>query len=67
MTLLEGLGDFLASPRRGYGFAIHEVKEMLAEVRLLLEHELDFRREQATLGAKPPGCTAPALAFACRG
>ncbi|HTX39746.1 MAG TPA: AarF/UbiB family protein [Bryobacteraceae bacterium] len=49
MTLLQKLGAFLASPRRGYGFAIHEVKEMLAEVRLLLEHELDFRREQASL------------------
>jgi len=50
MTLLQRLGEFLASPRRGYGFAIHDVKEMLAEVRLLLEHELDFRREQAALG-----------------
>ena len=49
MTLLESLGAFLASPRRGYGFATREVKDMLAEVRLLLEHELDFRREQASL------------------
>ena len=49
MTLLQDLGEFLTSPRRGYGFAIHDVKDMLAEVLLLLEHELDFRREQATL------------------
>ena len=49
MTLLQRLGAFLASPRRGYTFAIHDVKEILTEVRLLLEHELDFRREQATL------------------
>ena len=49
MTLLQELGEFLTSPERGYGFAIHDVKEMLAEVLLLLEHELDFRREQATL------------------
>ncbi|HXB70469.1 MAG TPA: AarF/UbiB family protein [Candidatus Acidoferrales bacterium] len=49
MTLLQELGEFLASPKRGYGFAIHDVKEMLAEVLLLLDHELDFRREQATL------------------
>jgi ubiquinone biosynthesis protein len=49
MNLLQKLGEFLASPKRGYGFAIHDVKEMLAEVLLLLEHELDFRREQATL------------------
>jgi ubiquinone biosynthesis protein len=50
MKLLQDLGEFLASPRHGYGFAIHDVKEMLAEVLLLLEHELDFEREQATLG-----------------
>jgi ubiquinone biosynthesis protein len=49
MALLQHLGEFLTSPERGYGFAIHDVKEMLAEVLLLLEHELDFPREQATL------------------
>jgi ubiquinone biosynthesis protein len=49
MTLLQDLGEFLTSPKRGYGFAIHDVKDMLAEVLLLLEHELDFRREQGTL------------------
>ena len=50
VRLLQKLGEFLTSPERGYGFAIHDVKDMLAEVLLLLEHELDFRREQATLG-----------------
>ncbi len=49
MTLLQDLGEFLTSPERGYEFAIRDVKEMLAEVLLVLEHELDFRREQATL------------------
>jgi ubiquinone biosynthesis protein len=49
MKLLQELGEFLTSPKRGYGFAIHDVKEMLAEVLLLLDHELDFRREQVTL------------------
>ncbi len=49
MTLLQELGEFLSSSSRGYGFAIHDVKDMLAEVLLLLDHELDFRREQATL------------------
>jgi ubiquinone biosynthesis protein len=49
LALLQDLGEFLARPERGYGFAIHDVKEILAEVLLLLEHELDFRREQATL------------------
>jgi len=49
MRLLQGLGEFLTSAERGYGFAIRDVKDMLAEVLLLLEHELDFRREQDTL------------------
>src|SRR5579863_5647980 len=49
MTLLQELGEFLTSSSRGYGFTIHDVKDMLAEVLLLLDHELDFRREQATL------------------
>ena len=50
MKLLQSLGEFLASPRRGYGFAIRDVSETLTEVRLLLAHELDFRREQTALG-----------------
>uniref|UniRef100_Q027M7 ABC-1 domain protein n=1 Tax=Solibacter usitatus (strain Ellin6076) TaxID=234267 RepID=Q027M7_SOLUE len=50
MALLRKLGVFLTSPQRGYGFAIRDVEEMITEVLLLLEHELDFRREQATLG-----------------
>jgi len=49
MTLLQQLGEYLAATDRGYGFAVRDVKEMLAEVRTLLEHELEFRREQATL------------------
>ena len=49
MTLLQDLGEYLAATDRGYGFAVADVKEMLAEVRTLLEHELDFAQEQATL------------------
>ncbi len=49
MSLLQQLGEYLALPARGYGFAVKDVQEMLGEVRLLLEHELDFAREQATL------------------
>jgi ubiquinone biosynthesis protein len=49
MTLLQELGAFLASKNRAYGFAVRDLKEMVAEVRQLLEHELDFAREQATL------------------
>ncbi len=49
MKLLQGLGEYLAGKRRKYGFAVHQVSETLTEVRLLLQHELDFAREQATL------------------
>jgi ubiquinone biosynthesis protein len=49
MALLEGLGKFLTAEDRGYGFALRDVDEMITEVRLLLEHELDFTREQTTL------------------
>jgi ubiquinone biosynthesis protein len=49
MTLLQQLGEFLASKERGYEFEVSDVQEMLMEVRLLLEHELDFEREQKTL------------------
>ena len=49
MRVLQELGEYLTSKERGYGFAVREVNEMITEVRLLLEHELDFAREQATL------------------
>ena len=49
MNLLQGLGEYLGSRDRGYGFAVRDLREMISEVRLLLEHELDFPREQATL------------------
>lgn len=48
LMLLQQLSDFIAQ-RGGYGFATQHVADMVREVRLLLEHELDFRREQATL------------------
>jgi ubiquinone biosynthesis protein len=49
MQLLQKLGEYLAGRDKGYGFAVRDVDQMLTEVRLLLAHELDFRREQATL------------------
>jgi ubiquinone biosynthesis protein len=49
MTLLQQLGEFLASKERGYEFEVSDLQAMLVEVRLLLEHELDFEREQKTL------------------
>ncbi len=70
MTLLTQLGDFLSLKSRGYGFDVTDIKDMLVEVRLLLEHELDFRQEQKTLvearriyrssfGIRVPGVIAP--------
>jgi ubiquinone biosynthesis protein len=49
MTLLQNLGEFLTSREGGYKFSTRDARETLADVRLLLEHELDFTREQATL------------------
>ena len=49
MKLLQQLGEHLAARGRKYGFAAVEVKETLDEVRLLLQHELDFEREWAAL------------------
>jgi len=48
LALLQHLSDFVAKSQ-SYGFATYHVAEMVSEVRLLLEHELDFEREQATL------------------
>ena len=50
LMLLQQLSEYLARSR-GYGFATRHVADMVREVRLLLEHELDFEREQATLRA----------------
>lgn len=48
LALLQRLSEFV-SRSQGYGFATRHVAEMVSEVRVLLEHELDFVREQATL------------------
>jgi predicted unusual protein kinase regulating ubiquinone biosynthesis (AarF/ABC1/UbiB family) len=48
LRLLQGLSDAIAR-KHDAGFASRHVAEMVSEVRLLLEHELDFPREQTTL------------------
>jgi len=48
LNLLQKLSDWIGQ-NQSYGFATHHVAEMVSEVRLLLEHELDFVREQKTL------------------
>ena len=49
LKLLQQWGDFVAARQQSYRFAVRDVKESVSEVRLLLEHELDLAREQATL------------------
>ena len=49
MKLLRDLGGHIAKKHRKYGFAVGPVRETLDEVRLLLEHELEFDRERRTL------------------
>src|SRR5690606_16874269 len=63
LLLLQQLTEHLASGRLPYG-ASHEVGETLEDVRLLLENEVNFRREQATLAEvnrvyRRPGARAP--------
>ncbi len=73
MELLGQLAKFLGSRHRQYGFAEHVLYETFSEVRRLLEHEVDFSREQATLpraaalyvsvpGVRVPGLIQPLCA-----
>ena len=48
LNLLQKLSAWIGQ-NQSYGFATRHVAEMVSEVRLLLEHELDFVREQRTL------------------
>lgn len=49
MDLLRRLTEFLATKHREYGFAARVLPDTFKEVRHLLDRELAFRREQATL------------------
>ncbi len=46
LQLLQALADFLATAHPEYG---HALPETILEVRSLLAHEIDFRREQRTV------------------
>jgi ubiquinone biosynthesis protein len=64
LRLLRDLAGYLGSNSTRYSFASREVVDTLEEVRLLLEREVDFRREQATLAEvrrvyRRPGAHAP--------
>ncbi len=49
MRILQRLGGYLARKHRGGGIPVAGLEETLTEIRLLLEREVDFRREQHTL------------------
>ena len=49
MKILGGLGRYLARRRHVTGARLRRLVETLTEIRLLLEREVDFPREQATL------------------
>lgn len=50
MRLLQQLAEYLARKSRRYAFGIRHVTDTVEEVRLLLQHELDFERERSALG-----------------
>ena len=49
MDLLAGLAKHLGAKAKDYGFAPHVLPDTFNDVRRLLQHEVDFRREQKTL------------------
>jgi ubiquinone biosynthesis protein len=49
MKILQQLAGYLAGKHRGGGVRLAGLAETLTEIRLLLEREVDFRREQTTL------------------
>ncbi len=67
MELLQQLTAFLAHKHREYGFAKRVLPDTFSEVRRLLQHEVNFLREQATLGeaarlyCSTPGVRVPRL------
>jgi ubiquinone biosynthesis protein len=67
MKILQQLANYFARKRRGSGSHLAGLTETLTDIRLLLEHEVDFRREQATLTEASrlygsiPGVRVPAV------
>jgi predicted unusual protein kinase regulating ubiquinone biosynthesis (AarF/ABC1/UbiB family) len=50
MRLLGGLATYVGTKGRKYGFAKRVLPETFSDVRQLLQHEVEFEREQKTLG-----------------
>ena len=49
MDVLAGLAKYVGTKSREYGFAKRVLPETFSDVRRLLQHEVEFSREQATL------------------
>jgi ubiquinone biosynthesis protein len=49
MDYLQGLAQYFANQHRRYGFPAHLLPDTFKKVRRLLQHEVDFVREQKTL------------------
>ena len=49
MDYLQGLAQYFADRHHTYGFAAHLIPDTFRKVRRLLQHEVDFAREQKTL------------------
>ncbi len=49
MDLLARLAKYLGSRHGEYGFKPHVLPDIFNDIRLLLQHEVDFTREQSTL------------------
>jgi ubiquinone biosynthesis protein len=49
MEYLQGLAQYFGARHHRYGFPAHLIPDTFRKVRRLLQHEVDFRREQKTL------------------
>lgn len=49
MEYLQGLAQYFADRHHRYGFPAHLIPDTFKKVRRLLQHEVNFRREQKTL------------------
>ncbi len=49
MDILQGLAEWFGSKYRDYGFGKHVLTDTFTKVRRLLQHEVDYPREQHTL------------------
>ena len=49
MDYLQGLAQYFGDRHRNYGFPAHLIPDTFKKVRRLLQHEVNFVREQATL------------------